>query len=106
AGRTVPHTGTNRTGATSVKSNGTAATTFTVNSSTSINASVPTGATTGLIAVTTPNGTGTSSSNFTVTTVAPKPTITSFTPTRGYPQSKVTIVGTNLSGATSVKLGG
>jgi predicted extracellular nuclease len=39
-----------------------------VNSSTSITATVPTGATTGPISVTTPSGTGTSATSFTVTT--------------------------------------
>jgi IPT/TIG domain-containing protein len=104
-GTSVAITGTNFTGATSVTFNGTAASTFTVNSSTTIHATVPTGATTGKIAVTTGNGTGTSLTNFTVTTVAPKPTITGFTPTQGFPGTKVTITGTNFTGATSVKLG-
>ena len=104
-GTNVSITGTNFTGATAVTFNGTAATNFTVNSSTSINANVPSGATTGKIAVTTGNGTGTSSTNFTVTTTSPKPTITGFTPTQGFPGTHVTITGTNFTGATSVKLG-
>jgi hypothetical protein len=104
-GTNVAITGTNFTGATSVTFNGTAATSFTVNSSTQIHANVPSGATTGKIAVTTGNGTGTSSTNFTVTTVSPKPTITGFSPTQGFPGTKVTITGTNFTGATSVQLG-
>jgi uncharacterized repeat protein (TIGR03803 family) len=48
--------GNNLTGATAVSFNGTAAT-FTVNSSTAITATVPTGATTGKIEVTTPHAT-------------------------------------------------
>jgi hypothetical protein len=75
---------------------------YTVNSDSSISALVPAGAATGPIAVTTPAGTGTSASSFTVTV---PPTITGFTPTRGYPGTKVTITGTNFTGATSVKLG-
>ncbi|MBA3824976.1 MAG: peptidase S53 [Ktedonobacterales bacterium] len=66
-GTGVTLTGTNFTGATAVKFNGTSAT-FTVVSSTSISATVPTGATTGTISVTNTAGTGTSATSFTVTT--------------------------------------
>src|ERR1019366_8073731 len=52
--------GTNFTGTTSVTFNGVAATSFTVRSATRLQAYVPTGATTGTIAVTTSVGTGTS----------------------------------------------
>jgi hypothetical protein len=66
-GQTVTITGTNLTGATSVKFNNVAATGFTVNSTgTQITVTVPTGATTGKITVTTPGGTATSTANFTV----------------------------------------
>lgn len=65
-GTTVTITGTSFTGATSVNFNGVTAT-FKVNSDTQITATVPTGATTGPITVTTPGGTATSSTNFTVT---------------------------------------
>jgi hypothetical protein len=68
-GKTVTITGTNFTGATSVKFNNVAATAFTVNSATQITATVPTGATTGKITVTTPGGTATSTANFTVSTL-------------------------------------
>jgi hypothetical protein len=57
--------GTNLTGASSVKFNGTSAS-FTVSSSTQIQAIVPGGATTGPISVTTGGGTATSSSSFRV----------------------------------------
>src|SRR4029450_4176338 len=66
-GATVTINGTNFTGATSVKFNGVSAT-FIVNSATKITATVPTGATTGTVSVTTPGGTATSTSDFTVTT--------------------------------------
>ena len=69
-GTSVTITGTNFTGATFVRFNGIAAT-FTVNSNTQITATVPTGATTGLISVTTPIGTATTSTNFTVTAQTP-----------------------------------
>jgi hypothetical protein len=100
-GTSVDIQGTNFTGATSVMFNGAAAS-YTVNSPTSITARVPSGATTGSIAVTTPFGTVSSSSAFTV--VAP-PKITSFTPPSGHAGQLVTITGTNLSGATAVTLG-
>jgi len=58
-------TGTNFTGATAVKFGGTNALSFTVNSATQITAT-PAAGTTGTISVTTPNGTGTSASAFTV----------------------------------------
>jgi hypothetical protein len=65
-GTTVTITGTNLTGATSVKFNGVTAT-ITSNTATQIVTKVPTGATTGPITVTTDSGTATSSTNFTVT---------------------------------------
>jgi glucose/arabinose dehydrogenase len=66
-GTEVAITGSNFTGASSVKFNGTAATVFSVASATQIMANVPTGATTGKISVTTAGGTATSANDFTVT---------------------------------------
>jgi len=65
AGVKVTILGTNLTGATAVTFNGTAAT-FTVMSSTEIRTTVPTGATTGTVKVTTPGGTLSSNIVFTV----------------------------------------
>jgi hypothetical protein len=96
-GAAVTILGTNFTGATSVKFNGTAAT-FTVVSATRIDTAVPSGATSGKISVTTPLGTGTSAGNFTIS--APK--ITSFSPTSGPVGTVVTILGSNFTGATLV----
>src|SRR5439155_23041 len=87
---------------TAVRFNGTTAN-YTVNSSTVIQATVPANATTGSISVTTPGGTATSSSAF---TVLYSPTITSFTPTSGLVGTSVTINGTNFSGATAVQFNG
>lgn len=89
-------------GATSVKFGGTSAG-FSVVSDMKITATVPSGATTGPIAVTTPWGTATSAMSF---TVIPKPLITSFAPTNGPVGASVTINGSGLSGPTSVQLGG
>jgi hypothetical protein len=57
AGRVVGILGTDLTGTTGVSFNGTPATTFTVLSPTAIKVTVPSGATTGTIQVTTPKGT-------------------------------------------------
>ncbi len=74
AGTVVTITGLNFTGATQVKFNGTAAT-FTVNSNTQISATAPAGVTTGKISVTTPDGTATSTANFTVNTSSGNPSV-------------------------------
>ena len=99
-GASVTITGTNYTGATGVAFNGTAVLSqnFTINSDTSINALVPSGATTGKITVTTPSGTATSASTFTV-----KPAIILLSPASGTIGLPVTINGTSLAGTTSVK---
>jgi uncharacterized repeat protein (TIGR03803 family) len=65
-GDSVVITGMSLLQATAVKFGGVAATTFTVNSNTQVTATVPTGAVTGKISVTTTGGTATSSAVFTV----------------------------------------
>jgi IPT/TIG domain-containing protein len=78
-----------------------ASATFTIDNPQKITATVPTGATTGPIAVMSPDGTATSSTNFAVTTTG-APTITSFNPTSGPVGTSVRINGTNFTGATAV----
>jgi hypothetical protein len=99
-GQQVVITGTNFTGATSVKFNGITAT-FVINSSTQITARVPAGSTMGRITVTTPAGTATSATNF-----LPAPIIAVVSPNKGLTGSRVAIRGLNLGSATKVTLGG
>jgi hypothetical protein len=77
AGSTVAIQGVSLTNATSVTIGGTKAT-YTVDSDSQIRVTVPAGATSGSIQVTTPSGTGTSASSFTVIadTTPPETTIT------------------------------
>lgn len=103
-GASVVITGTNFTGATAVRFNGTNAT-FTVNSPTQITATVPTGATDGPISVQNSAGTATSSTSFDVT-AQPAPTISSFNPSSGPIGTSVVITGTNFTGATAVRFAG
>jgi YD repeat-containing protein len=74
--------------------NGVAATVST-STSTQLQVTVP-AATTGVIAVTSPNGSGTSLANFTVTPDIGAPTITSFSPTSGVAGTTVTVTGTDF----------
>ncbi|HEX4440110.1 MAG TPA: IPT/TIG domain-containing protein [Thermoanaerobaculia bacterium] len=104
-GTSVSISGSGLTGATGVQFNGTASTSFTVNSDASITAAVPAGAATGKITVAAPGGTATSAADFTVTTSSGV-TITSFTPTAGPINVKVTINGTGFTGVSSVKFNG
>ena len=105
AGTSVTITGSALLGATAVAFNGVNAASFTVGSDTQISAVVPVGATTGPIAVTTPDGTAISAENYTVLG-GPLPTITSFSPQSGGVGASVTINGQNLSGTTSVRFAG
>jgi hypothetical protein len=102
SGTEVTITGTNFTGATSVTFNGAAAS-FTVVSATEIRATVPAGATTGPIVVTTPGGTATSATEFVVPV---PPEITSFDPVTGPPGTTVILTGVGFTGTTAVKFEG
>jgi len=104
AGTSVAITGTNFTGATSVKFNSSPAASFTVNSGTQITATVGNGTTTGKITVTTPTGSALSASNFIVN--APPPTISAFNPGSGPVGTAVVITGTNFTNVSSVAFNG
>ncbi len=88
-GTLVKINGTSFAGATSVAFNGKADVTFTVATPKKIFAHVPAGATSGPISVTTPDGTATSGTTF---TVIPSPTVT-LDPARGGPGSTVEVSG-------------
>ena len=100
-GTSVTITGSNLIGATAVSFGGIPATSFTINSATSITAIVGAGAS-GNVSVTTPDGTATLAGF----TFIPTPTITSFTPTSAVSGATVTINGNNFVGATAVSFGG
>src|SRR5947209_7591348 len=100
-GTGVTITSTNFTGATAVSFNGVAAT-FTEGPPGTITTTVPAGATTGDITVTTPGGGPLkTTTRFTVT-----PAITSFAPTLGPVGTGVTSTGTTFTGATAVSFHG
>jgi hypothetical protein len=99
-------TGNNFTRATSVKFGSINATSFTVNSATSIAATSPIGSGTLDVTVTNSGGTSATSSADQFTYVA-APTVTAISPNSGSAAggTPVTITGNNFAGATSVKFG-
>lgn len=99
-GTTVTITGTNLSGATAVKFGGVKASSFTINSNTSITAIVGPGAS-GEVSVTTSFGTAVLAGF-----VFNGAIINSFTPATGEAGTVVNITGTNFTGATAVKFGG
>jgi hypothetical protein len=90
-GTSVTITGTNFTGATVVRFNGTVASSFVVNSATSITAVVAAGTTTGPVSVSTPGGSAFSSAEF-VVRVAPVTVADSYSTPQG-----VTLTGNVLT---------
>jgi hypothetical protein len=100
-GKLVTIDGTGFTGATGVTFDGVSQPTFTIVSDSRVTAKVPSGALTGPIAVTTPEGTGTSPADFKV-----RPKITSFSPGSGKVGTSVTINGSAFTGATMVRFNG
>ncbi len=93
------------TGATVVKFNNTPATVFSVQSDQEIWATVPAGATTGPISVTSPLGTAASANSFNVL-IPGAPRIDSFTPVLGPVGTTVVINGLDFIGTTAVRFNG
>jgi outer membrane autotransporter protein len=105
-GTAVTITGRNLTGATAVRFGGTPVTSFTVVDRTTITATTPPHAAGGVnVQVTTPGGTATGFSLYTY--VAPRPDVLSVSPDRGPVAggTRVTITGSNFTGATRVVFG-
>jgi hypothetical protein len=97
--------GSGFTGSTQVQFNGTGAA-FNVDSDAQITTTVPVGATTGFVSVTTPSGVAQSPTVFTIGSGPPPvPSITSFSPTSGPVGTTVTVMGSGFTGATSVNFG-
>ncbi|HTA32571.1 MAG TPA: IPT/TIG domain-containing protein [Solirubrobacteraceae bacterium] len=99
-GSSVTIAGTAFTGATAVRIGGVKAT-FTVHSSTQVEATVPNGALAGTISLTTPVATGTSAGVFT-----PSLSLHSFSPAKAAPGATVTITGLGFERGSTVSFGG
>jgi len=91
--------------ANAVAFNGTAATSFSIDSDTQITANVPVGAMTGPVTVTDGEGTGTSAVDF-VVAPSPLPTVLLFVPLSGPIGTTVTITGTGYTGTSAVTFNG
>ncbi|WP_343316666.1 IPT/TIG domain-containing protein [Chloracidobacterium aggregatum] len=104
-GTVVSIFGTNFADVLTVRFNGVAAT-FSVSNTTQITATVPAGATTGPITVTTTGGTATATPNFIVTTGPTPPIISNFTPPSGPVGTVVNIFGANFANVTNVRFNG
>ncbi|MDX6513590.1 MAG: large repetitive protein [Gaiellaceae bacterium] len=99
-GASVTINGTALSGASAVTFNGKPAS-YTIPSPAKITATVPAGATTGPVAMTTPPGSASSPAPFTVTF-----TLSGFSPTSGAPGTAVTINGAGFNASSVVKFGG
>jgi hypothetical protein len=90
---------------TAVAFNGTPAT-FSVGSDVTITATVPTGATSGTIAVTDAEGTSKTLLRFRVKSGSGLPSLTGFLPVAGEPGDQITLIGKGLKDATGVEFDG
>lgn len=106
-GTTVTVAGTDLTGATAVTLNGQAVLSYAVLSSTALTFSVPPGATSGPISITTPRGTATSTTSFTV--LNPAPVLSSVTPATAVAGSgplTLTLTGSSFVSSSTVHFQG
>jgi uncharacterized repeat protein (TIGR03803 family) len=99
-GKTIEVLGQGFTGTSAVSFNGTSAT-FKAVSDTYLTTTVPSGATTGFVTVTTPSGKLTSNKQFRVT-----PVVLNFSPASGPVGTPVTLTGNSLTQTTKVAFGG
>jgi len=97
----VTFTGVHFTGVTSVSFNGVAASSIAVTADTQLRATVPAGATSGSITVTSPAGTWTTGTPFYL-----PPSIANFSPASGTVGTSVTINGANYLNASAVRFNG
>jgi hypothetical protein len=105
-GTEVTINGTGFTGITSIRFNGLAASSYTVDSSKKIRAIVPAGASTGNISLTVAGGWSVSEDSFAVLSLPAPPVIDAFSPASGPAGTEVTIKGAGLAGATLVTFDG
>ncbi|WP_284651709.1 PKD-like domain-containing protein [Flavobacterium terrisoli] len=96
SGASIVITGNYIAGTTAVSFNGTAAA-FVQNSNTQVTATLPAGATTGTISLTTPQGTGTTTTNFTVN---PLPVLAAITGTTSVCVGSTTTLSNSTAGGT------
>jgi hypothetical protein len=105
-GTSVTITGTNLTGTTAVTLNGAPVAAYAVVDAVTLTFTVPVGATSGLVAVTTPGGTATSATAFNVIVLSPVPTLASLSPgtaTTGSGSFTLTLTGTGFgAGSTAI----
>ena len=97
----VTFTGVHFTGVTSVSFNGAAGTSVSVTADSQLRATVPAGATSGAITVTSPAGSWTTGTPFYL-----PPSVASFSPSSGTPGTSVTINGANFLNASAVRFNG
>jgi hypothetical protein len=107
-GTSVVITGAGLTGATAINFGSTPATSFTVNSATSVTAVTPAGSGSVNVTVTTPAGTSPISSSDTFVYTSPVPSVSSVSPASGSTAggNTVTLGGNGFTGATTVSFGG
>jgi hypothetical protein len=103
-GATITISGLNFSNVSRVRFGGGVEALFTVESPSSISATVPLGAVSGPILVTNPGGESSGGRTFTIQSISPL--VLGMVPSSGAPGTAVRIVGDNLSGATGVRFNG